>query len=157
MENIIKKAIEGGYKEGENWKFQRANIYWAIWLNGNGDETTVDAKWYLMSSDFWQALGKACGWKQWGSRENPAIITYDVRFADYLMKPPRELDGKLVTDLENAIEYNQHKNITAMKLKGVLDIALKSPMYHYYFCFHQINIEEGFEKAVTYLEKIINE
>ena len=35
MEQAIRRAIEGGLKEGEKWEFQRANTYWAIWKNGN--------------------------------------------------------------------------------------------------------------------------
>lgn len=62
MEKIIQKAIEGGLKEGEKWQFQTANNYWALWLDGNKNEATVDVKHYMMSKDFWQALSKACGW-----------------------------------------------------------------------------------------------
>jgi hypothetical protein len=64
MNKAILLAIKGGLKEGEGWKFMRANSYWAIWLNGNGDETNIAIEKYLLSPEFWQALGKACGWPQ---------------------------------------------------------------------------------------------
>jgi len=50
MEQIIKKAIEGGY-EKERYYFDE---------NGNWDWEPCEV--VLMKSSFWQALGKACGW-----------------------------------------------------------------------------------------------
>lgn len=61
MEKAIKRAIEGGLKEGTNWKFIKANQYWAVWLNGNGNEVTIATEKYLLDPLFWKALGTAEG------------------------------------------------------------------------------------------------
>lgn len=58
----IEKAIEGGFEEGRNWKFVSANRYWVCWLDGNGTVTPISTSLYIISPDFWQALGKALGW-----------------------------------------------------------------------------------------------
>lgn len=55
---FIEKMIEGGWIEGENWKFVTANSYWVVWLNGNGDETTINFNEYLMNPLAWKAVGK---------------------------------------------------------------------------------------------------
>lgn len=77
METIIKRAIEGGLKEGIEgywWTFQHSNSYWAIWKNGNGDLTNIDLKHYVLDPLFWQSLGKACGW---GVTDDCWGCTYD--------------------------------------------------------------------------------
>lgn len=56
MENAIKKAIEGGWKEGEKWQFVTANRYWVTWLDGNGTEVAININVYLLDSKFWQCL-----------------------------------------------------------------------------------------------------
>jgi len=111
MENIIKKAIEGGWVEGTNWVFLRANTYWAIWTDGNGTETTIDVKWYMMSAQFWQALGKA---DSWGSGNGCPICGEVMTHKPYMMDWQRE--------------------------------ALR---------FHEINLTEGWDKAVAYLEELM--
>lgn len=50
-------------KEGENWQFVGANRYWAIWLDGNGNQTTINVNSYLVDPAFWVALGKSEGWQ----------------------------------------------------------------------------------------------
>lgn len=70
MENAIKKAIEGGLIEGKDWKFVRANTYWAIWLNGNGNEATISVNNYLLDPTFWQALGLQQGWRDKDTSRN---------------------------------------------------------------------------------------
>mgnify|MGYP006921414538 CR=1 FL=1 len=62
MDAILRKAIQGGYDEGRDWKFLGANIYWAQWLNGNGDRQSVSISEYFLFKPFWESLGKACGW-----------------------------------------------------------------------------------------------
>ena len=64
-EEIIKVAIEGNYMEAPKWEFQYANQYWAIWKNGNGNLTTIDVKHYFLDPKFFQAIGKAKGYKRY--------------------------------------------------------------------------------------------
>lgn len=56
MNEIIQKAIEGGYEN--SWK-ENANIqiYSGQALSANVEKCILDPL-------FWQALGKACGWKE---------------------------------------------------------------------------------------------
>lgn len=66
MEQIFKKAVEGGLAEGVKdypWTFVGANKYWVIWKNGNGDNTTISTSIYYLDPNFWQSLGKALGWE----------------------------------------------------------------------------------------------
>jgi len=86
IQQAIEKAIEGGLREGEKWKFVSANRYWAVWLDGNGTETTIAMEMYFMSPLFWQSLGKAMGWRQdedqWGDRAE--WVSQWHRFIDHL-------------------------------------------------------------------------
>jgi len=82
MENIIKKAIEGGY----TWEVR-------------GTVTRSEA---ILDQLFWQALGKACGWSEFYREE--------TGYSEWL---------------HNAIK------------------------------FHEINLTQGWDKAVEYLEDLI--
>lgn len=53
MENIVKKAIKGGYVK-ERYYFDE---------NGNWDDEPYEV--VVCNPLFWQALGKACGWGEW--------------------------------------------------------------------------------------------
>lgn len=107
MEPIIKKAIEGGYN-GEN-----------IMINGSVlNENTFSSRGIRHPTDvvcdplFWQALGKACGWKGLG--------IYKMCLC----------------------EKSENREVMEWEM--------------YAFRFYEINITEGWEKAVEYLEEIIN-
>ncbi len=89
MEEAIKRSIEGGLQEGEKWKFVRANKYRAVWLNGNGDETTIAIEKYLLDPLFWQALGKAMEWDKTTGHYRGFQTSWEVkwhRFIDALAK-----------------------------------------------------------------------
>lgn len=106
MEKIIKKAIEGGLKEGKDWEFVSANRMWLTWLDGNRTITNIPIQMYLMSSDFWQALSKSCGW---------------VKFS-----------GSAGVLSEEEIELWKF----------------------YALRFHELNLTEGWNKAVAYLQEV---
>lgn len=74
IQETIKKAIEGGLKEGKAWKFISANSYWVVWLDGNGTETPINTSVYFLDKDFWINLGKALGWEE----EDPEVERYCV-------------------------------------------------------------------------------
>lgn len=95
MENIIKKAIDGGYKK-ERYYFDE---------NGNFDDEPYEV--ILMKADFWQALGKACGWSEWSGE---------------------------------------------MGIMSEEEIALWK---FYALSFYEINLTQGWDKAVEYLEDLI--
>jgi hypothetical protein len=105
----VKKAIEGGWIEAENWEFQYANAYWAIWKNGNGDLTNIDLKHYVLDPIFFQSLGKVCGWDK--------------------IEPPHY-----------DIYYNREKH-TCITWNAA--------------CFHEINLTEGWDAAVKWLNDLI--
>lgn len=101
MEEIIKKAIKGGY-EKERYYFDS---------NGNFDDEPYEV--VLMKSSFWQSLGKACGWKK-------TIVEHFEGNKPYVMR----------------------------MFKG------EAWMYPYMH-FHEINLTQGFDKAVEYLQELI--
>lgn len=101
MEEIIKKAIEGGYKK-ERYYFDE---------NGNWDWEPAEVM--FMKSLFWKALGKACGW----------IDKDGNSIAKYINNDPKHT---------------------------------KREMWLYYSLkFHEINLTQGFNKAIKYLQEII--
>jgi len=102
MENIIKKAIEGGYNLD--------TVFGVAKAQANFDMTKYPAIQSKIVLDplFWQALGKACGW--------------DTR-----------------------IYYTEKENAT--RDFWYLEKAIR---------FHEINLTEGWEKAIEYLENITN-
>ena len=61
MEEIINKAIEGGYKSQI-----QVNRDKDLSLSGSRDAR------YILDKDFWICLGKACGWGDEGFRVNQA-------------------------------------------------------------------------------------
>lgn len=63
IKDFIETAIKGGMVEGKKWQFVSANIYWAVWLDGNGTETTIPIEKYLLDPKVWQAVGKELGWE----------------------------------------------------------------------------------------------
>ena len=101
MEEIMKKALDAGYKPSEMYLEETA--YGA------------DYQFIAISTDplFWQALGKACKWEE------------DTRFADME-------DGEIS---EIMTLYGDWK-----------DNALK---------FYEINLTEGWDKAVEWLKDLI--
>lgn len=99
MENIIKKAIAGGYDP--NWNVNRTEEFPELYNRA------------ILDPLFWQALGKACRWK----------------------KIPANLDGKKVMFPQGDTEYSN---------------AWK----YYTLHFHEINLTEGWDKAVAYLHEV---
>lgn len=104
LEEIVKKAIEGGYEH-------------------NCD---LSGKLMLLDPLFWQSLGKACGW----GAESECQHRY----------PPNG-DGTYSKICKNCGE-----EFDVEKTKNWLEHALR---------FHEINLAEGWSKAVEYLTKII--
>jgi hypothetical protein len=62
MENIIRRAIEGGYKKIKN-PFEVSGQY-SDWVKFHNGSLMVQNKIYeyLFDPLFWQSLSKACGW-----------------------------------------------------------------------------------------------
>lgn len=96
MQEIIKKAIEGGYKPHDVQP----------WLN---QETVLDLS-------FWQSLGKACGW-------------HFCRFHSFMGK---DSEAETCHDCTHDEWFKR---------------ALQ---------FHEINLTEGWDKAVQWLNDLIN-
>lgn len=107
MEEIFKKAIEGGYTEGGKWQFIRANRYWVEWLDGNGTPTTIRVELYFLDPLFWQSLGKACGWGNNISIEEAEMEKVIGRKMSYHWLNPalRFHEENLVNGWDSAIEY----------------------------------------------------
>lgn len=64
MEEAIKRAIKGGMKGVNGWKFVQVNKHTAIWENINGKREGININYYLLNPLFWKSLGKHEGWKE---------------------------------------------------------------------------------------------
>lgn len=107
MQDIIKKAIEGGYDDlppffysafGE--QIPKANIPKLTFYS------------YILDPLFWQALGKACGWNE---------------------EPVDKI-------------YSNESMMRSFLVPEWLHISMR---------FHEINLTQGWDKAVEYLEDLI--
>lgn len=99
MQNIIQKAIEGGWKP-EGYDFADKPLSWKVQAL---DKVKFKER-FVCDPSFWQALGKACPFK--------------------FIRVGNPVDG-YKTDYREALE------------------------------FHRINLTEGWDKAVEYLNQII--
>lgn len=150
MEDIIKKAIEGGYKPlgwfdpytAESRGFVSDGTEIIAIYGVDGDRTTVNMLQVVMSPLFWQALGKACGWYK---EEHLVYLIPDgidytkalIYVEDNLGTPLNPADAKRILYLP----YNRTGKGTWIKN------ALR---------FHEINLTSGWDKAVEYLQEITN-
>jgi len=130
MENVIKKAIEGGFKP----KYTKQGLIWSKTEQGVSylcPHGTFEH--YVLDPLFWQALGKAC-WIEICT--NP-----DHSFIDAMGSVQSSDIGRLGCPL---CGHNEDHVIPSSKLlwkKHALS-------------FHEINLTEGWSKACEYLESI---
>lgn len=117
MEEVIKKAIEGG------WTNFKPNF-----LLGEAEfiDGVMKRNVFILDPLFWQALGKACGW---------------YRKEKYC---PNCKTKKVFRICPGCQTYQYEMIITAELWKNK---ALR---------FHEINLTEGFDKAVEYLINLVN-
>lgn len=109
MENIIKKAIEGGYN-GVSHQNQKGRWTGARVLSLD------DMAWVVLDPLFWQALGKACGWN----------------------------------------DENKFRMMGGVAHKINMETGKYIPIWIYHAIkFHEINLTQGWDKAVEYLEDLI--
>lgn len=139
MESIIKKAMEGGYKyscaptqfqpigDGMTCNFTGVNSQWACWNRDDNDSTIcVPHSETILDPLFWQSLGKACGWEQFGKH---SMKGNNLRCSECGEKPHTGT-GRC------------SKNWTG-------------DWQSYALRFHEINLTEGWDKAVDYLLGLI--
>lgn len=81
----------------------------------------------VVEPSFWQALGKACGWQTHGSHETR---------------------GNNLRCFRCGARWDEKGDCPKNEVRGWKIIALR---------FHEINLTEGWEKAVEYLISLINE
>lgn len=103
MENIIRKAIEGGFN---------ADALYGFKLEAPLQIATERV--CISDPSFWVALGKACGW------DNPL--------------------------------YRGHYKF----MNSLVHIEAEKEWCHTALKFHSINLTEGWDKAVEYLQSIID-
>jgi len=112
MEQIIKKALEGGYPRGRIGSQYR----------------------FVMDSDLWKALGKACGWTEICDNPDHGFI--------------------------NAMGFHDIGRLGCPGCGHNDDHVIESSRYNwrkYALRFHEINLTQGWDKAVEYLEDLIKE
>ena len=126
MENIIKKAIEGGaFGDAEriakfNWHLGTGNDSDLLFFDNGESGVKISLHKQFMIADFWQALGKSCGWGI-------------------------EIDG-----FKGDVHVNHHINngkCTEMCVVPSKQIALR---------FHEENLTNGWNSAVNFLESMVN-
>ena len=127
MEQIIKKAIEGGWKpemKKEGVIITGEKVFFDFIENPSArvsHQTSFSFSEIVLDPLFWQSIGKACGWK-----EQPYLcldcLTIGSRKGNHMMSCVKK------------DRYGSWK-----------DEALR---------FHEINLTEGWDAAVTYLESI---
>lgn len=108
MENIIKKAIEGGYN---NLTVTQFNLL---------KENKLRVELFVLDPLFWQALGKACGW-EWYCMCCGGVRKFEEFYCH---------NSEMNTSLRIGWCYN----------------ALE---------FHRVNLTQGFDKAVEWLNNLI--
>lgn len=134
MEPIIKKAVEGG------WIFQRDNHIFPLFdgVSNNGetamftDEHGENGIWVeeqikviVCDPLFWQALGKACGWSKSCSR------------------------------CGNTLELKHRESNLFVCWSCMEDMGDEVDSWKYHALrFHEINLTEGWEKAVASLQEV---
>lgn len=147
MKDIIKKAIEGGYlKSPYNNKIREFSIK-GVWItyfmpSSKGDFPSDSFYSYsetVLDSLFWQALGKVCGWYEEG--ELVYLVTSGMNNTQAMIHVEDNL-GVPLRSTALGIVYSPY---TRGK-QGWKTIALR---------FHEINLTEGWEKAVEYLADLI--
>lgn len=124
METVINKAIEGGYDK---------RYIPTIGIDFPRHHTTVTT--ILMDRDFWQALGKACGWYEYC--DNP-----DHGFIDAMGGVQSSDIGRLGCP---GCGHDDERIVPSSR-KRPIKYALQ---------FHEINLTQGFDKAVQWLEELV--
>lgn len=144
MENIIKKAIEGGYKNEKSQCYRcglRRREVKGFMLPCENDKGFKYKSHlfrrphngigvYILDPLFWQALGKACGWKKY---------TWETW-------------GNL--DVLNLREQTDDEKSNAPWSTNTVPAVRRYTNVYYAMLFHQINLTEGWDKAVEYLEEL---
>lgn len=143
MENIIRKSIDGGWKPyPEVWG-------WGTIVNSGEEKTsfrfkimsprktlfTVRHKEIVCDPLFWQALSKSCGWVEICSNPDHA-----------------GLDSGLYGSDNSRIGCPVCGHDSEYRVKSTIDNWKK-----YALRFYEINLTEGFEKAVEYLQNLIEQ
>ena len=84
IQQVIEKAIEGGWQEGRSPKVVKTRSGFLVQTKGEiiGFETSIHS--VFLDPLFWQSLGKAMGW--WGENANgkPQWVNKWHRFIDHL-------------------------------------------------------------------------
>lgn len=131
MENIIKKAIEGG------WDKDNARVY-----DCDGHDSQHIDELMLMDKTFWQSLGKECGWGE---------TTYKSK------RKCEECHGWGYSVGEDGEEYDCYTcgNTGKQEIEKTVKTRYKPDWKASALKFHEINLTEGWDKAVEYLNGLI--
>ena len=128
MENIIKKAIEGGYG---------GKGYFNIFSLG----IKRDAEYYMVLDPlFWQSLGKACGWTETSIKYLGISISKEelLRLLNKIKPFQNYPDGRQGGTIEKVLRMD--------------DI----PTWQFHALhFHEINLTQSWDESVKYLTSVI--
>lgn len=114
MDEILQKAKKRGYH----------------YVKAKSETERLSGKFakIVMEPEFWQALGKACGWGEYPDYK----IELPMLFEEEIQAAPA------ITQKQFGYKIEKH-----------------SPYMWYAIRFHQINLTEGWKKAVEYLSSIV--
>lgn len=141
MENIIKKAIEGGWKPKalvfKNSKTVKEVLETFKFCYPDNESIVQHKHFHEYFSDplFWQALGKALGW-------NNKRCDYDN---DVQLKKDYDIYRRV--PLKEEFAECSHCSFQP-------NASCREYMYHA-LRFYKINLEKDFDQAVIYLENLI--
>lgn len=132
MQEAIRRAIEGGWDRSTAERIAD-NPY----ANTTDNTTTIlnECKMF-MDSLFWQALGKACGWGT-----EMVLIDEPGRPKEWCFYYHCPVCGEIIANEEDGCD-----NMCST------DNPLVESWLHTAKEFHEINLTNGFEKAVEWLE-----
>lgn len=132
MNQIIQKAIEGGWGRNTlkvSGYRKPSGMPMEVQLHLENDKSgyweTVSYYEIVCDSSFWQALGKACGWYEFLDHECKYAPKGGGNYFDRCDKCKERFDENKMSWKKNALR------------------------------FHEINLTEGWDKAIKYLEELI--
>lgn len=161
MEDLIKLAVEGDfdwwdYKEG----LDKDQLY--TFLTEDWEKPSYAD--LVCRSDFFQALGRKCGWGEWTMKLSDVVHIWEIEFykPDTSKTPvyicdkcfARKVNEIVTLEIEYSYEEVKEGNYESRKVIRAHGGYLREPWIDIAKRFHEINLTEGWDKAVAYLQEV---
>lgn len=167
MEDLITLAVEGGWLEGYQWKpvnstRSRDNEVFIGINHHNQIELPKQA--IFCDPLFFQALGRKCGWGEWTMKLSDVVHIWEIEFykPDTSKTPvyicdkcfARKVNEIVTLEIEYSYEEVKEGNYESRKVIRAHGGYLREPWIDIAKRFHEINLTEGWDKAVAYLQEV---